>query len=304
MDNLRNINNIIESERLDYTVRTAYHATDKQSLVDTSNIQFETKFDNTQLACDLQITDSIETGADEFKFTVWNLPENTFLTKGDVFVFTYYWESAPNQYSMYVCRAVEVATEMDDADVKTTSKGSLMDESLIYDTKTNKEYPKITLYTDIKNILSNIYKLNFTTDSSVFDSNMPIPEPIFTRDKSIGEILDDLCTQADMMWKISKGTVAIFHKNSISDSIFDIPVIEINYNDLFKYTQKDDGIEIETSGLTNIIATQVLYLDTSNTPAFVTQDSSYYVVDEITTSITSKDGFFSTVYMHEVGDDV
>jgi len=297
MSNLKSLDSFIDDERLDYVVSKDTEVVNTF----TSDKQFEFSFENTQLACDFEIIDSIESSADSCKLTVWNIRENTIITLNDVFIFRYYWESNPNKSSMYIVRVQEAETSIDNADMKTVVNGTMLDESLIYDTKINNLYPKISTYLQVKEILTDIYKLNFLTVEKIFDSSMALPEPLFTKDKSLGEILDNVCDQIGFKWKISKDSIAIYNpEKELLDGVFKIPVLTIDYNDVFKYALKDDGVEIQTGGIPGIVAGQVVYLDTSNTPPYVTEESKYYIVDEIKTEITNQSGFFSSLFMHEV----
>lgn len=301
LSNLRSLNSIIDSGVLDYVT-----SVDKHGAADTfiENYTFEFSFTNEQLACDFEIVDSLESSADVCKLTVWNVQENSIVTVNDVFIFKYYWEHNPKKYSIYTVRVQEIETTMDNADIKTTINGTMMDENLIYNASVHNLYPKISNYKQLKDILENIYRLNFLSNEKAFDDEVQLLEPLFTKEKSIGEILDNVCDQREWKWKISKDSVAIYDpEKEDTNGVFKIPVLIINYNDIYKYSEKSDGIEIETDGIPDIVAGQVIYLDTSDTPDFVETESKYYIIDEIKTTIKRQNGFFSNLFMHEVVND-
>jgi len=267
------------------------------------------QFDNTQLDCELKIIDSTEDNSDSFVFKVYNLPENTILYADDYLLFKFYWESDPNNYTSYHGLIKTVSAKRSSANILTTVKGQLVHQNILYNWSIYDKYPKLEYYSDIKDFVEQELKFEFISMIHGFTTNMKLPTPILTRGKSVGSILEEVCSQLtsnvlskdECLWKFVNGQTILLYKRSdlgrrILNERFKIPVPSIKYADLLAYTITDGEYTIELFGLPTVVAGIVIYIDAEEVPEYISVESAYYIVNEIEHNITLTSGYNVKIY--------
>lgn len=282
---------------------------DEMRLGGDSDLVIQLQFDNTQLDCELNIIDSTEDASDTFVFKVYNLPENTVLYSGDYLLFKFYWESDPEHYTSYHGLIKTVSAKRSSANVLTTAKGQLVNQNILYNWSIYDKYPKLEYYSDIKDFVEQELKFEFVSMIHGFNTNMNLPTPILTRGKSVGDILEDVCSQItknvltndECLWKFVNGQTILLYKRSdlggrILNEYFKISVPSIKYADLLSYTITDGEYIIEVFGLPTVVSGIVVYIDAEDVPDYISAESLYYVVNEVEHKITLSDGYIVKLY--------
>ncbi len=279
------------------------------SAVDPNNkdLIIQLQFDNTQLACELKIIDSMEDESDKFTFRIWNVPEGTIFVKGDYLLFKYYWDSDPTTYTTYHGVIKSVSSKRTSADLAVVIKGSIVDQDILYNWSIYNKYPKLNNYSDVSDFIENELQYNFTTLVPGFIDKTPLSTPILTYKKSVGDILTEVCSQAsestgqECSWKfINNNTILLYKKSDLStkflNETYNMRVPSIDFNSLFDFKNNGEEFIIECTGIPTLVAGIVFYIDCTGVPSYITTESAYYVVNEIEHNITLKDGYLIKVY--------
>lgn len=264
-------------------------------------------FDNTDLHCELVTVDSLDANSDSFKFTVWNIPEETIFYLNDVITFKYYWESDPSRFSIYHGRVEFTKAERSGGDVKTVIQGKLIHQNILYHWSAFKVYKKIQYYSELKDVL--FTELGLVLNSSVGElgRRISLENPILTHRTTIGEIIDQICEELGVEWRlINHNEVLIYTREELELQLlnerYDVEVLTIDYNDILDLSVADDAqFKFKMYGLPMIKPGTVIIINTDNTPDFVTLETTSYVIDEVESTITLRDGFMTTCYIHKVG---
>jgi len=269
------------------------------------------QFDNTQLNCELKIIDSLEDASDTFVFKVYNLPIDTVLTSGDYLLFKYYWESNPKKYTSYHGIITTIGSKRTSAELQLTVKGQLVNQNILYHWSIYDKYPILQYYSDVKGFIMNELKFNFTTRIKGFSDKIALPTPIFTRGKSVGIILENVCEQITKSilkekndicrWKFLNGQTILIYKESdlggrILNEHIHIQVPSIKYNDLLNYTPDDGEYLIEVFGIPTLVSGIVFYIDAEEVPDYVTVESAYYIANEVEHNIRLSDGYTMRIH--------
>jgi hypothetical protein len=297
---------------------------------DNSDTVIVLKFDNSQLSCELKAIDSTDDACDNFIFKVWNVPENTIFNIGDYLLFKWYWESDPTRYTVYHGVIKSISVKRNNADLQTSLKGCLVNQDILYNWSIYAKYPKITYYSEVSDFIQNELNFNFTPMIPTFNNKIKLLNPILTRGKSVGEILEQICQQItkDLSvipynvqmggvfdyptivtseakdkcnWKFINGNTILIYLDSqlntkLLNELYSIVVPSVNYNDLIEYTNNGDNFTIQVFGIPTLKSGIVFYIDTTGVPNYVTTKSAYYLVTEIEHNITISDGYVTKVY--------
>lgn len=281
------------------------------------------QFDNTQLNCELKVVDSTEDESDKFQFKVWNMPENVTFAVDDYLLFKWYWEADPDNYTCYHGVIKSVKSKRNSADLETTVKGIVVDQDILYATSIYQKYPKLTYYSDVKNFIERELNLEFVSMIPGFSQKTPLPEPILTRGKSVGVIMETVCSQLTRTvlknansrypndvakWKFLNGQTILIYRESdlksrnsnILNNHLMITVPEVSYNDVLEFTDNgDNNFTLQVFGLPTVVSGISIHVDATDAPAFVTFESAYYTVDEVEHNITMADGYIMKAYVRK-----
>lgn len=277
--------------------------------IDPNNVDLviQTQFDNEQMNCELKIVDSMEDNSDSFVFKVWNIPEGTIMVEGDYLLFKFYWDSDPTTYTSYQGIIKTIKSKRTVANLQTTIKGSIVNQDVLYNWSVYDKYPKLTYYKDVEDFIENELNYNFTSLVPGFVDKVQLTKPILTYNKSVGDILEEVCKQASVVtgekcsWKfINNNTILLYKKSDLStkylNDTYNMRVPSIDYNSLFEFTGNGSGgFKIELTGIPTIVAGIVFYIDVTSVPSYITTKSAYYVVNEVEHNITTKDGYIMKV---------
>jgi hypothetical protein len=269
------------------------------------------KFNNEQLHCDLNIIDSLEEGADKFSFSVWNVPDDVMFAQDDIILFRYYWQDDSSRYTIYHGQILSISTDRSGADWKTTITGEIIHSNLMYNWSAYRRISLVKYYSDIASIVSSEIGLTLKTHIEEFFDNIPLTEPILTYNKTVGEVLTDVCAQLSTenvkcRWKIINNDLFIYKVNELDHAIFneayDIDTLVVKYDDLLEFTSVNDNqVQFKAFGLPAVKAGVVIELNSNGAPDYITWKTDFLIVDEVEHSITADDGYISTVYAHILG---
>lgn len=265
------------------------------------------QFNNTQLLCELKIIDSTEDKSDKFTFKVWNIPDNTILSEGDYLLFKFYWKSDPTTYTTYHGMIKRLKAKRTGEGLQTTIKGNLVNQEILYSTSVYEKYPKLTYFNDVQNFIENDLNYNFTTLAPGFVDKTPLSRPILTRDKSVGDVLTEICKQLtkstgqECSWKfINNNTVLLYKKSDLGTKYlnerYNIRSISIDYNSLSDFIDNGTNFTVECVGIPTLTAGITFYIDCTAVPAYVKTQSAYYVISEIEHNITLNAGYHVKIY--------
>lgn len=282
---------------------------DDMRLGNDADLVIKLQFDNTQLNCELKIIDSTEDASDNFVFKVWNLPNNTVLFSGDYLLFKFYWESDPEHYTSYHGVIKDIKAKRSSADLLITAKGEVVNQNILYNWSIYEKYPKLHFYSDVKDFIENELNFNFVPMVTGFNNDTVLPTPIFTRGKSVGIILEEVCKQiTDSVskddpchWKFINGQTILLYKDSdlggrILNEYFKIAVPSIKYNDLLEYTPNDTGYIVNTFGIPALVSGIVFHINADEVPSYLEAESAYYTANEIEHNITLSSGYIMKIY--------
>jgi hypothetical protein len=276
--------------------------------IDPNNpdLVIQSQFDNTQLFFELKIIDSTEDDSDKFTFKLYNVPEGTIFVEGDYLLFKIYWDSDPTTYTTYHGIIKSVKSKRTVADLQATIKGSLVDQDILNNWSIYQKYPKLTYYSDVKDFIEQELKFNFTPLTTNFLGKVPLSKPILTYNKSIGDILGEVCKQLsasgqECSWKfVNNNTILIYKKSDLGtkylNEVYNLRVPTINYNDIFEFTSNGTGFIIETEGIPTLTAGIVFCVEVTSVPSYITAETTYYIVNEVEHNITLKDGYLMKIY--------
>lgn len=305
---LQNFETTAEKFRNVSAISQYFKRLDKSAIdPNNSDLVIQLQFDNTQLFCELKVIDSMEDESDKFTFRVWNVPEGTIFAKEDYLLFKFYWDSDPTTYTTYHGIIKSIKSKRTNADLQVTIKGNIVDQDVLYNWSIYDKYPKLTYYNDVKDFIENELHFNFTSLVPGFTDKTRLSKPILTYNKSIGDILEEVCKQASSStgeqcsWKfINNNTILLYKKSDLStkylNETYNLRVPAINYNDLIEFTDNGTGFTIELFGIPTLIAGIVFYIEVTDVPSYITTESAYYIANEIEHNITLKDGYMMKVY--------
>lgn len=305
---LQNYETTAEKFRNVSAISEYFKRLDKES-IDPNNpdLVIQLQFDNTQLFCELKVIDSMEDESDKFTFKIWNVPEGTIFAEEDYLLFKFYWDSDPTTYTTYHGIIKSIKSKRTVSDLQVTIKGNIVDQDILYNSSIYGKYPKLTYYSDVEDFIENELHFNFTSLVPGFIDKTQLSKPILTYNKSIGEILEEVCKQASLStgeqcsWKfINNNTILLYKKSDLStkylNETYNLRVPTVNYNDLMEFTDNGTGFTIELLGIPTLIAGIVFYIEVTDVPSYITTKSTYYIVNEIEHNITLKDGYMMKVY--------
>jgi len=261
------------------------------------------KFNNEQLHCELDIVDSLEEGSDSFKFSVWNVPESV--------MFKYYWTDDNTRFSIYHGQIQDITVDRSNADWKTTVSGEIIHSDLMYNWSGYQVFKKVRYYSDVATMISTELGFNLVTYIEEFYDNIPLKETIITYKKTIGEVLNNVCSQLSTAnvkchWKIINTDLFIFKVSDLDSGMLNdayaIDTLVINYNDLLEFKEVNyNQIQFKVFGLPTVKAGIIIELNTEYAPDYVTWQTDFLIVDEVEHVINIDDGYISTVYAHILG---
>lgn len=303
-------------------INTFFQNTGYSNEIEDPNFVVQLEFTNSMLDCELKIVDSIEDDGDSFQFTVYNIPDKTIFSVGDYLLFKYYWRGDPKKYTFYHGYINDIKSTRSAADFKTVIKGEVVHQNILYNWSIFNKYPKLDLFEQIPDFIQNELKLGFYSTTSGWEQSILLPNAIFTRGKSVGQILDEICQQVTennkildpankdslknrLRWRLVNGETILFFRDSDLDgqelnTQFNIEVPAVNYSDLLEYQDNTENYQIQVFGIPTLKAGMVFYVDTTGTPDWVTEESAYFVAEEVEHNITCSDGYIMKIYARKI----
>jgi hypothetical protein len=215
----------------------------------------------------------------------------------------------------------DIKTERVNGDLKTTVKGKVVHEFVLDRWTIYNKYPLITKWYQIPDFIKNDLGLQFYSTMSGWDTDIKIYEPIYTKGKSVSRILDEICKQVTKYvtepsktpgkitrWKlINNNTIIIYRDvdltNNLLNNQYKITAPSIHYTDLFEYTENSDNYQIQTIGIPTLKAGIVFQINTTGVPDFVTEQSAYFVAQEVEHTITCKDGYLMKIHAKKAAQE-
>lgn len=313
---------------------------DTETFADLTNGKHESvigtvlEFSNEDLNCELDLNDSVDSKSNNFKFTVWNLYSSLDpaikVQTDDLIRFKFYWKNNPELFTIYDTIITDVETTQDGGDLKTSFKGSIVEQNLLFRMPAQGDIKKIVYHTDIHKLIENKcgyeYYLDdliqfdpfqIETDDVAADGSTVIierngefiPEPLSTFKYTVGSLLDkyiELLSETyktTFHWKIALGNILRVYREEEGLPEASAKFLTIKYEDILSIKDNSDSnTEIKVFGIPSLKSNSAFMIDFGTNPPEISEGKHriIYLVDEIKSKFTMGDGYTNSIYAHKL----